>query len=179
MIKRKLSGEEVSLPIVRGVPIQELRYSEAVIRLPVKVGAKVTLIFSERSLDNYLESGKEVLPDDPRRFDLQDAFIIPGFHPDSEVSPSGTEDAIEIENNKSKVFVTPDSVKASVGSSTLEISEDSFDVKVGGKSLISTLKDFQDAVLQIQIVNPIGPHPLVLADSTKIAAVGAALESFS
>lgn len=42
----------------------------------MKAGDGVLLVFSQRSIENWLD-GSKGSPDDPRMFDLSDAFAIP------------------------------------------------------------------------------------------------------
>lgn len=69
------------LPVVPNVPI--LFPGSGAVRLtwPVQVGDTVLLVFSEASLERWLQFGGEVDPEDPRRFALSDAFAIPGLVP--------------------------------------------------------------------------------------------------
>lgn len=50
------------------------------ITVPLKPGDPVVLHFSQRSLENWL-SGSDQAPDDPRQFDLSDAFATPVMRP--------------------------------------------------------------------------------------------------
>ena len=77
-------GEELleSLPIIPSVPIVFPRAGGFFITLPVAVGDLVTLVFSDRSLDNYLSGrGMDTDPDDFRTHDLSDAYALLGGYP--------------------------------------------------------------------------------------------------
>lgn len=52
----------------------------AMVTVPLKPGDPVELTFSCRSLENWL-SGSDTAPDDPRQFDLSDAFCTPVMRP--------------------------------------------------------------------------------------------------
>lgn len=67
-----------SLPIIRNVPVL---FPGDLITFPVPVGSSVLLVFSDRSLDVWLDRGGEVDPLDDRMHHLSDAFAIPGLRP--------------------------------------------------------------------------------------------------
>lgn len=120
--KTKNHPSAIELPLIQDVPIQELRYSDnAWIKLPMKEGTKVTLFFVERSIDDYLEKGANVLPSDPRRFHLQDAFVVPGFFPSpDQVKSRGSKiDDLEIVNEKTSILLSKESVKIQKGQDEL------------------------------------------------------------
>jgi len=89
LIKRQLAypdGSEIteSLPIIPRVPLQYPRAGRFFITWPIKAGDLVELVFTEASRDNFKAgSGNEVEPDDFRRFDLSDAYAMPGAYPES------------------------------------------------------------------------------------------------
>lgn len=181
MIPRKIRGGVEYLPLVQSVPLQEFRFSDdAYISLPVKEGCRCTLIFSERSLDDYLATGREVLPEDSRRFDLSDAYVIPGFFPDGEVIP-GPESAIEIINKTSRITVDQNQTSVQCGNAGITIENESVSIKCGRNELISVLKELTDTLKMIAVPNPVNPPtPLLLLQpiAQKIEAIGNKLEAF-
>jgi len=123
-VKMKFSTDEIlSMPLITNVPVFFPGSSDAVIHFPLKKGDSGLLVFSEKSLENWIaSSGGEVEPGDPRKFSLTDAFFIPGVftpkNPGKAVTGSGMEilykdakinitDAGNIEfNGNTKQFVT-------------------------------------------------------------------------
>ena len=88
-------GRAVDLPIINNVRLWVYRVGLAVIYLPVRVGDKVGLIFSDRSLDLWEDSdGENTLdPQDTRKHNLTDAWAIPGLYPTGDVIPSTVDPA--------------------------------------------------------------------------------------
>ena len=81
LVKRKMEkdGEPVPLPPILDVPFWMPKAGPFVLRLPVRRGDVVLLVFSERALDYLLVDGQ---PQDPRlrrRHALDDAIAIPGL----------------------------------------------------------------------------------------------------
>lgn len=80
LLARRLKDNSIlDLPVINNVPVVFPGSSEAVISIPIKKGDTVLLIFSERSLDEWLNEGLQVTPEDIRRNDLSDAIALPGL----------------------------------------------------------------------------------------------------
>jgi hypothetical protein len=79
-------------PVVRNVPIAMPGVSTKRMRitLPVSAGDFVTLVFSDRELSQWLQTGREVEPESPRTFDVSDAIAFLGPQP---FTQSWTDDA--------------------------------------------------------------------------------------
>ncbi len=82
LIKQKYrDGTVQSMPIIDRVPVIFPSSEGFSMTFPLKPGDTVLLVFSERSLENWLVKGGEQEPGDPRKFDLTDAIAIPGIKP--------------------------------------------------------------------------------------------------
>lgn len=105
--KRLSNGETLPAPQIVNVPvcfpIADVGGAVAQITLPMKSGDGVLLIFSHRSLENWL-SGSEQSPDDPRMFDLSDAFAMPSTNAKS---PSADGENLCIKYGAGTLKITP------------------------------------------------------------------------
>lgn len=105
--KRLANGEMLSAPQIVNVPVMfpmaDIGGAVAQITLPVKPGDGCFLIFSQRSLENWL-SGSEDAPDDPRMFDLSDAFCFIGGNAKS---PSADGENLCIKYGEGSLKITP------------------------------------------------------------------------
>jgi hypothetical protein len=79
LVKDLFEGQAVSVPVITNVPIVWPGAGGFRLTFPIAVGDTVLLVFSDRSLDLWLEKGGEVDPKDPRRHTLSDAIAIPGL----------------------------------------------------------------------------------------------------
>lgn len=84
LIKQAFLDEESTrvaarLPVLVNVPVQFPGSGNFRITFPLAVGSEGMAIFSESSLDTWLDQGGEVDPNDDRRFHLSDAFFLPGI----------------------------------------------------------------------------------------------------
>jgi len=78
-LKRNTEDGEERLPAITNVPIIFPGGGGGTLTFPITTGDTVLILFSERSLDNWLTSGREGTPGDVRKFDLIDAIAIPGL----------------------------------------------------------------------------------------------------
>jgi len=80
--KQLANGQTLAAPQIVKVPVCWLAGvgGSAQITVPLKPGDDVLLHFSERALENWL-GGSDQAPDDPRVFDLSDAFASPMLRP--------------------------------------------------------------------------------------------------
>lgn len=82
LIKRKVGKNILSLPVITEVPVQFPSSGNVGVVFPLNRGDGCLILFSEVSLENYLNSiGNEVEPGDDRTFSLSDAVCIPGVSP--------------------------------------------------------------------------------------------------
>lgn len=78
--KTYYNGQTISLPVIVNVPVAFPSGGGATINFPMSPSDKVILVFSERSLERWLANGEDSEQGAPRRFDLSDAFAIPGIN---------------------------------------------------------------------------------------------------
>ena len=83
--------EEVELPVINKVVLIEPRSEGAISRFPKEdlVGTKVGIIISEHSLVEWRQKGGiSSLPEEARRFDINDAVAILGLYPETKPWPT-------------------------------------------------------------------------------------------
>ena len=132
MLYYKTDGTTLEYPITIGVPVFMPRAGAAQITYPVKEGDSCLLVFSERSLDEWLGKGS-VDNHDPRRYDLTDAFCFVGMYPTQSISA----DNVEVINGSTKISLTPGNTINVVGNINVQGSITcSGDVRGAGISLI-------------------------------------------
>lgn len=102
---------EVPYPVVTNVPVMFPRGGGAFVSLPLKPDDPVWLLFSQRSLDRYLETDgtQEVDTEDARRHHLSDALCYPGGGTWRNAIPNAHPDdlVIGIEDEGAEIHVTP------------------------------------------------------------------------
>jgi len=106
-IKRKyIDGDSFTLPLITHVPVMHPRTSKAHMRLPVAVGDTGLIIWSQRSIDIWLEQGRAVDPEDSRKFNISDAAFYPGlFAKNSLMAISGSVTSMELKNDKAFIDI--------------------------------------------------------------------------
>lgn len=110
-LNQKYSADEIiKLPIIHNVPVIHPASGGASITFPVLKNDTVLLIFSERSLEEWLQNGNQVTPDDPRQNDLTDAIALIGLNPFNKVSNAENNSDLLLSYAGSKVRLKPDGV---------------------------------------------------------------------
>lgn len=105
MPKQLANGETLAAPLIVQVPVcwPIADGGSAMITVPLKAGDPVVLHFSQRSLENWL-SGSDQAPDDPRQFDLTDAFATPVMRP----GPQADTENVSIQYGPGSMKLAPD-----------------------------------------------------------------------
>lgn len=153
LIKKRYADDTVvALPVINGVPIAFPRTADAWLMMPVKAGDYVTLVFSQRSLEIWLNLGGTVDPMDPRKFSLSDAVAFLGGYPYAAAAVANT-DNIVLQNKDTKISLTPN------GKFRFE--------KVGGDEILDLLlqiteelKTFLNTISADTTNTAFGPMPL-------------------
>lgn len=113
-IKKKISTELVSYPVIANVPVQFMGSGNATFIFPLSKGDRCLIIFSQESMENYLSSpDREVEPGDERRFSLADAICIPM------ASGTGGLTGIEIIYGTSKITIDDTGITLNTGDAAI------------------------------------------------------------
>lgn len=92
--KQIADGRVLPAPALHNVPVQwptsDVLGALARVTLPLKKGDGGILVFAQRSIDDWI-SGSTQAPLDPRMFDINDAYFIPGVNRGTTVPAADTE----------------------------------------------------------------------------------------
>ncbi len=125
-------------PVISGVPVFMPHAGSAQITYPVKAGDSCLIVFSERSIDEWLGEGNED-NHDPRQFDMTDGFCFVGMMPTQSISA----DNVEVINGGTSISLTPGGTINIVGNINVQGTITcSGDVQGGGISLISHVHSY-------------------------------------
>ena len=100
-----VDGSFVNIPTIRDVPVVWPRGANSFLHMPLSAGDPVTLVFSERSLDEWKESGGDTRTANLRKHNYSDAFAYPGGAPFSKAFAANGED-VEIVHGNTKMRMT-------------------------------------------------------------------------
>ncbi|AWI10317.1 baseplate hub protein [Ereboglobus luteus] len=102
-------NKPIKYPILKKVPIFVLSGGKASLTMPVAVGDTCLLLFSDRNIDTWFETGEaDAIPASPRTHHISDALAIVGFRPKSKkISDYNTSD-VELRNNKALIATCQD-----------------------------------------------------------------------
>ena len=126
------SIEYLEYPKITNIPLAIQRGNGVMITYPIKKGDVCTLIFSQRSIDNFLLEGNIQNPyegDDPltsviRCMDMSDALCFPGVITNKEFISGYSTSAVELRNSSgdTKVSVASNSLTLKQGGATITLS---------------------------------------------------------
>lgn len=120
LLKRALkSGAQIEYPVITGVPVLFPCTPSTGITFPVNIGDLVLLLFSEKSLDNWVFSGGVSDTDKARLHDLSDAIAIPGIISFNQSSKASNNEDLEITNSSQKIVIKSNG-NIELGTSTLK-----------------------------------------------------------
>lgn len=115
------TGAEVSMPVINNVPVHFPGSNGWYMWHEVQKGDEGMLIFSQRSMDSWIETGKENLPKDLRMFSEKDAVFVPGFRTKPGSIPGFINSGIGMSNYSATSFVHITESEISIKSSVLNV----------------------------------------------------------
>lgn len=148
LFKRKFYGRKIatSLPIINRVPVVHPRTSKALIRLPVARGDIVMMVFSDRSLEAWLQGdGAEGEIKDPRQHHLSDAYAILGGYPEG--------NTISVDNPNALVFHVEQGTKMTMGNGEDELLQLAHDVYSELSDLIAQISQTMTAIQALTVTS--------------------------
>jgi len=153
-----LDNTELEPPIIENVPLKYTGSSESILHFPIKTGDKVIIIFSQRSLDNWLSDDKLTTPGKRRMFDITDAIAIPGIQ-------SFKDDHPLIDNENDLVLRTTNhDLHIDTTAKKVVINNDVED-------LATLMKDLLNEIIAIQTVGSPPQHVLSPTSITNFTAI--------
>jgi hypothetical protein len=174
LIKTKLKdydSTEIEIPVLNNVPVRWdcANGGESFIHLPLKPGDTGMIMFTDRSIDNYLSisSTSEIVPlyhDNPRHHDLNDTWFIPGIRPFAKSLQNTSADDIIIKNGDLTIQIDPDGAIAIKNS---EISD-----------LINLLHETLTYIKDARVLTMMGPQGFLVSDIALIEANLTLIETY-
>lgn len=164
-------GDTLDPPIITNVTLQYSGSDDAILKFPIKVGQKVLLIFSQRSLDNWLQKGALTTPGSNRMFDLSDCFAIPCLQ-------TFESDHSLIENNEDTELIYNGKKIKLIKNGALQIDTSTNKVIINNavEDFAKLMSDFISDLISLKTIGSPSNHTL---DPTTIAALQALQVRFS
>ncbi len=105
-LQRNIDGELVNLPVLSAVPVRFMKSGDFSITFPLKEGDEIAIYVIERSIDNWFEDGGIQSPNDTRKFDLSDAFVVPILYSQSQKVEDFDADNLVIKSSDGSMKIT-------------------------------------------------------------------------
>lgn len=155
-------GSVVDRPLIQNVPVIFNRGKKSSDTFPLAKGDPVLLCFSMRSIDIWKKQGGSVDPKDFRKFNITDAYAIPGGSPQTNLIKNVHASHRRIVNDKALIEMQ-EAGKFKITNGTEEL----FDL------LVQTIQCLMDA----KTPTTMGPQPLWGQTQATLAQLKAKLET--
>jgi hypothetical protein len=109
VMTQRVGAEPEPLPVLQDVPVLFPGGGGFRMRWPIAPGDYVLVVCSQRSIDNWKQSGGVVPANVPRRFSMSDGVAIPCPEPFDDAEPVGTDYTITGESG-AEIRITPSGV---------------------------------------------------------------------
>ena len=179
-LQEVVDGRETNIPVLNNVPVLFPRAKNAHVVFPIEVGSKGLVIFSQRSIDGWIELGKSLVPEDPRMHNINDGVFIPGLSPKNDVlTRKGSPDSVEVTNGETYIELmkgggvrinATDTIKLDDGTAFFEISNGKFKLEAANVELINQISEVIKILDQVldglsiaMVATVAGPMPLTNA----------------
>ena len=137
VVKPDSTVQYIQCPKITNIPLAITKGGGLKITYPIKTGENCTLLFSQRSIDNFLIEGGIQRPFDTdapatttlRCMDMTDAMCFPGVITNKEAIANYATDAIEIRNESG-------TTKVSVKENSLLLKQESASVELTGGNIV-------------------------------------------
>ena len=102
----RLNGEVITLPVIVNVPVVFPKTKRGGITFPLERGDGVMIIFSDRSLDEWLSRGDDAPYTDSRQHNISDAIAVPGLYSFVDNINAGVDsDSTQLSSDEGKVAI--------------------------------------------------------------------------
>lgn len=138
--QKYLDGETLEYQPIPEVPVISMMVGNAGLRLPESeyINQTCLLVFSERSLDNWLLKDGAEAPNDPRKFDISDGICIVGLH--RFINPDVGGNDLNLEYNDTQITIKESGDIELDGGNKVVIKANG-DIELGSASLRSLMTD--------------------------------------
>lgn len=98
-------GGSIALPPLVDVPVGFYRGGGFCVTVPLKEGDEGLVIFAERCIDGWYDSGNQSVPLDTRFHDLSDAFFLPMGSSQPNKIPDYSSDSLSMQTDDGSTFI--------------------------------------------------------------------------
>jgi hypothetical protein len=166
-----LDGVQLDPPIIENVPLLYYGMSEGILNFPIKSEDKVLILFSQRSLDNWLSKGSLTTPGTNRKFDMSDAIAVPCLQPFN-----SSHSLIDNNQNTELIFDNKKIKFIKGGVLQIDTAENKITINNSVEDLAQLISDLIDTIINIVTV---GSPPTHTLDPATIAAFNVIKTRFS
>jgi len=136
-------------PVINRIPVVFSRTANAMIRLPVKNGDIVTLVFADHELSNWVNSkGASNVYLENRKHHINDCFAFVGGYPIGKPHTAKNPDALEI--------IVAEETKITIGNESEELLQIAYNAFTELKALTEKLSDTLTNIQALTVTSSVG-----------------------
>jgi len=117
--KRVINGLEVDYPVLVDCPVIVLGNKTKRLEIPISVGDECLVLFNDRDIDNWFDSGQITTVQTARLHSFSDAIALVGLHSKKNSISDWDSTRVSIRNGSTRVGVSSSKVKIQNGSKDL------------------------------------------------------------
>lgn len=130
------TGEDVKYPLLLDVPVVCPSGGDYYLTFPVKSGDDCLIVFSQKNIDSWFESGEIKQEAEARRHDLSDAIAIVGLKNQAKSIQNWNMNGAELrsKDGQTVIHLEDNNIKLSIGATAIELTPAGISFTVGGMS---------------------------------------------
>jgi hypothetical protein len=160
-------------PLLLDVPVVCLFGGSFSMRFPIKPGDTCVLLYNDRSIDAWFDSGQVASTGSSRAHSLSDAMALVGLNSLKSSLPNYDADKFQITDGNATFELSSESAKAQFGNSLLEL-KTKIKLANNSKNLKAVLDEIVDVISNLQVVvsggSSAGSWPVSPATTSAAAA---------
>lgn len=157
-----------SYPLLVDVPVMTLQGGGGSLQFPITKGDQCLLLFSDRRLDEWFQTGGESAPGSPRLHDMSDAIAIVGVNALGGSLPDAPTNKVVLEYQGSKFEVTATGWNfVGDGGAEIDLAGEIITLKNNSTTLLTLLNGLITVIEGLQVN---GPIPLTAASVAALEA---------
>jgi len=173
LTKKYADGVVQTFKPIAEVPVMFPRTKNSGITFPISRGDGCLILFTQRSMELYLNSGKISNPGDPRKFDLSDAVAIPGLFTFNQENLASNNDDLELHHNGIKITIKKNK-DIEIGTNQKITIKSNGDIELGTSSLLKLVNSTFLTIFDTHthLYNPGPGAPVVTATPLPVSTSG-------
>lgn len=164
IFQRQLSdGTIITRPVLADCPVYFPAGGGARLTFPVKAGDQALILFQDRRIDEWCQSGAQSLPADVRMHDISDGIVIVGLDPTGDMGPVPT-NKVQMSYHGSTFEIDASGLKfIGTGGAEIDLQAAIATIKNNTTTLLTLMNGFITLLEGLQVTGPLALTPAFIA----------------